>query len=113
MSKFQTKQDNFWYLTASLADSNELEAAGSYIDLTADKAGFGIIHFGDNVGHALFTFKKDGAVTLSAVVSANVFTSLQTGTDHVIIKDNGTNVRIVNELGAGISFTIEIMYNNS
>jgi hypothetical protein len=40
-----------------------------------------------------------------------VFTALQTGTNHLIIKDNGSNVRIVNELGSTLTVTIYIMYN--
>lgn len=95
----------------SLTDSNEGEGVGSYIDLTASKSGRGSIVFGDGLGYADFIFTTAGAVTL-IVNSANVFTTLQTGTNHVIIKDNGSNVRITNELGATTIFNITIDYTN-
>jgi hypothetical protein len=97
--------------TISLTDSNESEGSGSYIDLTAGKSGRGTLVFGDAVGYADFVFTAAGAVTL-IVNSSNVFTALQTGTNHVIIKDNGSNVRITNELAATTTFTIEIKYTN-
>ena len=93
----------------SLTDSNEGEGAGTYFDLVASKSGRGSIVFGDGVGYADFIFTTAGVVTL-ITYSANVFTTLQTGTAHVIIKDNGSNVRITNELGATTTFTIEIKY---
>jgi hypothetical protein len=96
-------------LTKSLTDSNEGEGAGTFVDLVTSKSGRGSIVFGDGVGYADFSFTTVGVVTLLAN-SANVFTTLQTGTDHVIIKDNGSNVRITNELGATTTFTIEIKY---
>lgn len=96
-------------LTKSLTDSNESEGAGSYVDLTTSKSGLGRITFGDGIGYAEFIFTTAGVVTLIAY-SANVFTALQTGTNHVIIKDNGSNVRITNELGSTTTFTIEINY---
>lgn len=98
-------------LTKSLTDSNEAEGAGTYVDLVSGKSGRGSIVFGDAVGYADFVFTAAGAVTL-IVNSSNVFTALQTGTNHVIIKDNGSNVRITNELAATTTFTIEIKYTN-
>jgi hypothetical protein len=98
-------------LTKSLTDSNEGEGAGTYVDLVSGKSGRGSIICGDNVGFAEFTFTTAGVVTL-LMVSDNVFTSLQTGTNHIVIKDNGTNVRITNELGSTTTFTIEIKYTN-
>ena len=95
----------------SLTDSNEAEGAGTYVDLVSGKSGRGSIVFGDAVGYADFVFTTAGVVTL-IVNSDNVFTSLETGTDHVIIKDNGSNVRIVNELAATTVFTLEIKYTN-
>jgi hypothetical protein len=111
--------DNSWYrmsimqntFSISLTDSNEGEGAGSYFDLVSGKSGRGSIICGDNVGFAEFTFTTAGVVTL-LMVSDNVFTSLQTGTNHIVIKDNGTNVRITNELGSTTTFTIEIKYTN-
>jgi hypothetical protein len=93
-----------------LTDSNESEGSGSYYNLDTSKSGRGSIVFGDSLGYADFVFTAAGAVTL-IVNSSNVFTSLQTGTNHVIIKDNGTNVRIVNELGSTTSFKIDIIYD--
>jgi len=101
-----------YFSQVSLTDSNESEGAGSYFDLVSGKSGFGIVNFGNGVGYAFFDFTTAGVVTLTALVSANVFTSLQTGTNHVIIKQNGTNVRIVNELGATTVFSIDIRYTN-
>lgn len=95
----------------SLLDSNELEGAGSYIDLASGKSGRGSIVFGDGIGYADFIFTSAGAVTL-LMNSNNVFTTLQTGAGHVIIKDNGTNVRITNEMGSTIGFNIRIQYTN-
>ena len=95
----------------SLTDSNETEGAGSYLDVFTGKSGRGSIVFGDGLGYADFTFTTAGVVNL-ITYSANVFTALQTGTNHVIIKDNGSNVRITNELGATTTFTIEIKYTN-
>jgi hypothetical protein len=95
----------------SLTDSNETEGAGSYFDIVTGKSGRGSIVFGDNTGYADFVFSTAGVVNLLNH-STNVFTALQTGTNHVIIKDNGSNVRIVNELGATTNFTIEIKYTN-
>jgi hypothetical protein len=97
--------------TVSLVDSNEAEGAGSYIDLASGKSGRGSIVYGDGIGYADFIFTSAGVVTL-LLYSADVFTSLQTGTNHVIIKDNGSNVRITNELGATTTFTITINYTN-
>ena len=93
----------------SLTDSNEAEGAGTYIDLVTGKSGRGSIIFGDAVGYADFIFTTAGVVTL-IINSNNVFTTLQTGTDHVVIKDNGTNVRITNELAATTIFSLEIKY---
>jgi len=95
--------------TLSLTDSNEAEAAGSYIDLNKGCSGIGQIVVGDYDAYAYFGFKIDGTVELQ-MNSANVFTSLQTGTNHVIIKDNGTDVRIVNELGSTKVFSVKILY---
>lgn len=93
----------------SLTDSNEAEGAGTFVDVFTGKSGRGSIVFGDGVGYADFIFTTAGVVTL-ITYSQNVFTALQTGTNHVVIKDNGSNVRITNELGATIVFTIEIKY---
>jgi hypothetical protein len=111
-----TKGSGTWVVskcirTISLTDSNEAEGVGSYFDLASGKSGRGSIVFGDGIGYADFIFTTAGVVTL-ITYSANVFTSLQTGTNHVIIKDNGSNVRITNELGATTIFTIEIKYTN-
>jgi hypothetical protein len=95
----------------SLTDSNEAEGAGTYVDLVSGKSGRGSIVFGDAAGYADFVFTTAGVITL-IVNSANVFTTLQAGTNHVIIKDNGSNVRIVNELAATTVFTLEIKYTN-
>ena len=96
-------------IVKSLTDSNESEGAGSYFDLLSGKSGRGSIVFGDGAGYADFIFTTAGVVT-PITKSANVFETLQTGTNHVIIKDNGSNVRITNELGATTTFTIEIKY---
>lgn|SRR5574343_503849 len=109
-----TKASGTWVvskaiLTKSLTDSNEGEGAGTYVDLVTSKSGRGRIIFGDAAGYADFIFTTAGVVTL-ITYSANVFTALQTGTNHVIIKDNGSNVRITNELAATTTFTIEINY---
>jgi hypothetical protein len=97
----------YQYNSFSLSDSNEAEAAVSYIDLQNGIAGKGQLVF--NGGYADFLFDTAGVVTLLNH-SANVFTTLQTGTNHVIIKDNGTNVRIVNEMGATLPFNLIIQY---
>jgi hypothetical protein len=94
----------------ALTDSNELIGAGSYIDLIANRSGRGSIVFGDGVGYADFIFTAASVVTLIQYTS-NVFTSVQTDTNHVIIKDNGTNVRIVNEMGSAMNFNAKIQYN--
>jgi len=101
--------NNHHFASFSLADSNEAEAVGSYFDLIAGRAGILSIVFGDGQGYANYMFTAAGALT-EIYKSVNVFTTLQTGTDHVIIKDNGTNVRIVNEMGAAVIFTLEIHY---
>lgn len=101
--------ENKYY--TSLTDSNELEPSGSYIDLPTGKSGSGTITFGDGIGYAIFLFTSAGVVTLLTNTS-NIFSSLQTGTNHVIIKDNGVNVRIVNELGATTVFNVTVNYTN-
>ena len=111
-----TKGSGTWVVTKcaktiSLTDSNETESVGSYIDLASGKSGKGSIVFGDGLGYANFIFTTAGVVTL-IYNSTNVFTSLQTGTSHVVIKDNGSNVRLVNELGSTTTFTITINYTN-
>jgi len=98
--------------TISLIDSAESEGSGSYIDLLTGKSGRGSIVFGDAAGYCDFVFTTAGVVSLLTQTSANVFTTLQTGTNHVIIKDNGSNVRITNELGATTNFSIDIKYTN-
>jgi hypothetical protein len=103
------RNTNFNYI--SLTDSNELEGAGSYIDLVAGKSGRGSIVFGNGFGYSDFVFSTDGGITL-ILYSANVFITLQTGTNHVVIKDNGSNVRITNELGSTTIFNVEIKYTN-
>lgn len=52
-----------------------------------------------------------GIVTL-LMNSSNVYTSLQTGTNHLLIKDNGSNVRITNELGGTYTATVVVNYNS-
>ena len=99
------------YQSISLADSNELEAAGSYIDITSGKSGYCELIIGNSIAFAKFIFDTSGVVTLIEY-SGNVFNALQTGTNHVIIKDNGSNVRIVNELGSTLIFTLTINYTN-
>ena len=103
------KDSNSFIQQISLTDSNEAEGAGSYLDVFTGKSGRGSIVFGDGEGYADFIFTTVGIVTL-IIYSSNAFTSLQTGTNHVIIKDNGTNVRIVNELGSTKTFSIDIKY---
>lgn len=94
----------------SMADSNGAEAAESIIDLATGKSGMGKIIIGDNQEYAYFRFTTAGVVTLETLVSANVTT---TQTDaKLVIKDNGTNVRIVNELGSTLGATVIINYNN-
>jgi len=95
-------------LTKSLTDSNEGEGAGTYVDLVASKSGFGRIIIGDAQEYSDFVFKIDGSVTLINN-SANVVTS--SADAKLVIKDNGSNVRIVNELGSTLIATIEINYN--
>jgi hypothetical protein len=95
----------------SLTDSNEAEGTGSYIDITASKSGMLKFVVGDYDAYGFIGFTVAGVPEIQ-LSSNNVFTSLQTGTNHVIIKDNGSNVRIVNELGATKAFTVEIMFTN-
>jgi hypothetical protein len=94
--------------TVSLVDSNGSEGAGSYVDLVASKSGFGRIIIGDAQEYSDFVFKVDGTVTLINN-STNVVT---TSTDaKLVIRDAGSNVRIVNELGSTLIATIVINYN--
>lgn len=97
-------------ISVSLTDSNELEPEGSYYDLVTSKSGYARMFFGNAEGYADFIFSTTGVVTFINV-SDNCYKTLQTGTNHVIIKDNGNNVRIVNEMGASKNFTLIIMYN--
>ena len=83
----------------------------SYFDFFIGRCGRCSIIVGDALAYADFIFDTAGVVTLLSH-SANVFTTLQTGTDHVIIKDNGSGVRIVNELGSSQNFTVTINYTN-
>lgn len=94
-------------IVQQLADSNETNVMGSYIDLETGNGGRAYLVF--TSGYADFLFDSDGVVTLLQY-SSNVFTSLQTGTNHVIIKDNGPNVRLVNEMGSAQSFNLIIQY---
>jgi len=106
------KSKGFVQFMQTLADNNEgTETALTSIDLTTGKSGIGRLVFGDGLGYADFIFTTLGVVTL-IVNSANVFTTLQTGTSHVIIKDNGSNVRITNELGSSTVFNLIIQYTN-
>jgi len=107
-----SKLKNHHFTDISLTDSNEAEGAGSYFDLPAGKSGRGSIILGNAEGYADFIFSTAGVVTLLTQCSANIFTTLQTGTNHVVIKDNGTNVRITNEMGATLDFNIGIQYTN-
>jgi hypothetical protein len=107
-----SKINNCHFNYISLLDSNESELSGSYIDLVSGKSGRGSIILGNAEGYADFIFTTSGVVTLLAQCSANVFTNLQTGTNHVVIKDNGSNVRIVNEMGATVIFNCTIKYTN-
>lgn len=94
--------------TVSLTDSNMGEAAGSYVDLVASKSGFGRIIIGNAQEYSDFVFTTAGVVTLIDN-SANVVT---TSTDaKLVIRDAGTNVRIVNELGSTLIATIIVNYN--
>lgn len=108
-----TKGSGTWVVTEakrtiSLTDSNMAEGAGSYIDLTASKSGFGRIIIGDAQEYSDFVFKVDGTVTLINP-STNVVT---TSTDaKLVIRDAGSNIRIVNELGSTLIATITINYN--
>lgn len=97
----------------SLLDNNESgsPAATAYIDLTASKAGRGSLIIGDALAYAEFIFSTAGVVTL-LFNSSNVFTSLQTGTNHVRIEDNGSNVRIINELGSTQTFVLRVNYTS-
>lgn len=98
--------------TISLIDNNESAGptAGAYIDLVASKSGYGTIVFGDGLGYVNFIFTTAGVVTLINN-SANVFTAIQTGTNHVYFKTITSNtVRLLNELAATTIFTIEIKY---
>jgi len=108
-----TKGGGTWVITeakntTSLIDSNMAEGAGSYVDLVASKSGFGRIIIGDAQEYTDFVFKADGTVTLINY-STNVVT---TSTDaKLVIRDSGSNVRIVNELGSALIATIVINYN--
>ena len=113
-SKLNDDQDNGLLIFngfKTLIDSNETEPSGSYIDLINGKSGICELIGGDALVYTRFIFTTTGIVTLKED-SGNVFTSLQTGTNHLIIKDNGTNVRITNELGASYNFNITIKYNS-
>lgn len=96
-------------ITTNLTDSNETEVGGTYYDLTSGKSGRCLLVFGNAEGYADFVFTTAGVVTL-LTNSPNVFTTLQTGTNHVIIKDNGSNVRITNEMGVAKDFSLLILY---
>ncbi|MFA6185477.1 MAG: hypothetical protein WC720_05035 [Candidatus Shapirobacteria bacterium] len=105
-----TKGDGTWVVTEakktiSLIDSNVLEGAGSYVDLPAGKSGIGQIQLGTE--RTWFDFTVDGVVTLINN-SANVSTSSEDA--KLIVRDAGTNVRIVNELGSTLIATIIINY---
>ncbi len=91
-----------------LLDSNMSESAGSYIDLESGKSGMGFIMIGDDQEHALFTFKSTGEISL-IVNSDNVSSTSVNG--RLVIRDNGSNVRIVNELGSTLIAGIAILYN--
>ena len=110
------KGDGTWIIVKaerviSLDDANEgAEVADTNcIDLLPAMSGKLSIVFGDGTGYADYIFKVDGTLT-KIVSSANVFETLQTGTDHVVIKDNGINVRIVNQLGSTTVFNVEVRY---
>jgi len=92
--------------TISLTDSNMGEAAGSYVDLPTGKSGIGCVKLG--VERTWFDFATDGSVTLINN-SANVSTASEDA--KLIVRDAGTNVRIVNELGSTLIATITINYN--
>jgi len=92
----------------SLTDSNMGEAAGSFYNLASGKSGMAFVTIGDNQEYAWFSFTTAGVVTLINN-SANVVT---TSTDaKLVIRDAGTNVRIVNELGSTLNMSVLIIYN--
>lgn len=96
-------------ITISLTDSNMGEAPGSYVDLVASKSGIGRIVIGNAQEYSDFVFTTAGAVTLINA-SAN---TVNTSTDaKLVIRDAGSNVRIVNELGSTLIATIIVNYNS-
>jgi hypothetical protein len=96
------------YDSVSMLDSNMSEGAGSYINLAASKSGFGRIIIGNAQEYSDFVFKVDGTVTLINN-SANVVSTSIDG--KLVIRDAGTNVRIINELGSTLIATIIVNYN--
>lgn len=93
----------------SLSDSNMVEGSGSYIDLDSSKSGFGRIVIGNSQEYADFIFMVDGSIILLSQCSSNVVTTSTDG--KLVIRDAGSNVRIVNELGTTLTATITIDYN--
>lgn len=96
-------------ISRRLIDSNTAEPAGSYYDLDSGRAGWGRVQIGDNQEWAEFNFTAAGDVTL-VDNSANVV-KVAPFDGNLVIRDNGSNVRIVNELGATLPMTLFVIYN--
>lgn len=92
----------------SLVDSNMGEGVGSYFDLQSGRSGIGMIIIGDAQEYAWFIFTTAGAISL-LMNSSNVVTT--STNNKLVIRDAGTNVRIVNELGSTLTAAIKITYN--
>jgi hypothetical protein len=109
-----TKGNGTWIKTSakrtiSLTDSNMAEAIGSYVDLVTSKSGIGWVICGNNIQWATFTFTTGGVVT---IIESSLNVSSTSVDANLVIRDAGSNVRIVNELGSTMIFTIIINYTS-
>lgn len=112
-----TKGNGTWKRVKSinyvtLVDSTEIEKANSFIDLPSSSSGYGLIIFGNSLGYTNFVYNTSATVTLFNN-SANVYTdgTYSSGSSGIVLRDKGTNLRIVNETGSSQIFNIEVLYN--
>lgn len=106
-TEFANKLSSRDSLTTHQEVSNLADSLGT-ITLATGVAGWGEIMAGDNQEWASFRFSADGTVTL-ITNTANVSTTENT-VDNLNIFDNGSGVKIQNNLGASKKVAVNIKY---
>jgi len=109
-----TRGDGQWYTFEMkrmivLSDSNETEGAGSYIDIPLNLSGILEVfcHYSD-LYYAKVAWGNSLVFMERTIKMVNTLIS---GQAQVVIKIDGSNLRIVNELGGSMKFNIKVTYS--